>query len=312
MVEDSHSEAFGLPESFVSAFASAHGSDARMKVVEQFFECKEISLGKAGTLELQPNETHQVYLVGSTSLIHIEREGPAGTFFVVQPVPRKQGTIEKSVLEDKIVSEMKKGRKLWLLTRTVPLRPRSDERLRELARESGRLTHDNERSVSASPIGPDEIVPETSSTRLSAVEGASRGGELDVSAFGQLRTMLQNVRLQFWSGEVRSQATESISLAAHKAEEHDITGAIQSIEMVENVFVRLVEQWEHDFREAERLVKRGRGDVGDPTKFKTHKDHHSEMQTRITQAKTKFRIMLNWLREVETKMNHGEQGYRKP
>ena len=59
-------------------------------------------------------------------------------------------------------------------------------------------------------------------------------------------------------------------------------------------------------------MKRGRGDVGDPAKFRTHKDHHVEMQSRITQTKTKFRIMLNWLREIETKMKHGEQGYRKP
>jgi hypothetical protein len=77
--------------------------------------------------------------------------------------------------------------------------------------------------------------------------------------------------------------------------------------MLENVFVRLVEQWENDFREAERRVKRGHDEVGDPAKFKTHKEHHLEMQARINQTKTKFRITLNWLREVETKMKQREQ-----
>ena len=53
MVEDIHAENFGLPEAFVSAFASAHGSDARMKVVEQFFEREEISLGKDGAVRAE-------------------------------------------------------------------------------------------------------------------------------------------------------------------------------------------------------------------------------------------------------------------
>jgi hypothetical protein len=308
MAEDIHADAFGLPESFVSAFVSAHGSDARMKVVEQFFDREEIALGKDGTLELEPNEPHQAYLVGSTSLIHIERQVPAGTFYVVQPVQRKRGTIEKSVLEDKIVREMQKGRKLWLLMRTARSRSLDDERRRESARESDRWTPPDESCVSASAIHPEEIVPETSAPRLSAAVHPSRGGELDLKVFGELRTMLQNVRLQFWKGDVRSQATEFISVAEHKAEEKDITGAIQSIEMLENVFVRLIEQWEQDFREAERQVKRGHGAVGDPAKFKTHQGHHMEMQSRITQTKTKFRIMLNWLRDMETKMKHGEQG----
>ena len=213
---------------------------------------KKSRLARTAQLELKPNEPHQVYLVGSTSLIHIERQGPAGTFHVVQPVQRKRGTIEKSVLEDKIVSQMKESRKLWLLMRKVASPSRSDVRLRGSSRESDRLTQADESGVSGSAIHPDEIVSETSSPRLSAVEDVSRGGELDVKAFGQLRTMLQNVRLQFWNGDVRSQATESLTVAAHKAEEQDITGAIQSIEMVENVFVRLIEQWENDFREAEQ------------------------------------------------------------
>jgi hypothetical protein len=189
--------------------------------------------------------------------------------------------------------------------REVPSRSRSDVQPRESARESDRLTTEDESRVAASAIHPDDIVPDTSSPRLSAADDVSKSEVLDLKAFGQLRTMLQNVRLQFWHGDVRSQATESLSVAALKAEEHDITGAIQSIEMLENVFVRLIEQWEIDFREAERRVKRGRGDIGDPAKFQAHKAHHLEMQSRITQTKTKFRITLNWLREIETKQKRG-------
>lgn len=309
MVEDLHADNFDLPEAFVSAFESAHGSDARMKVVEQFFEREDIALGKEGTLELLPNEPQQVYLVGSTSLIHIERQWPAGTFHVVQPVQRKRGTIEKCVLEDKIVSQMKQGRKFWLLTRKAASRSHDDVRLRDSAPEVDRLKQEDESCVSAAVIHPDEIVPETSSPRLAAVEDVSRGGKVDLQAFDQLRTMLQNVRLQFWNGAARSQATESISVAAQKAEEHDISGAIQSIEMLENLFVRFIEQWEHDFHEAERRVKRGRGEADDPAKIKTLKNHHLEMQSRISQAKTRFRIMLNRMREVETKQKHSEPGY---
>lgn len=308
MDKDVHAENFGLPEAFVSAFASAHGSDARMKVVELFFERAELALGTDGTLALEPNEPHQFYLVGSTSLIHIERHEPTGTFHVVQPVQRKRGTIGKGVLEDKIVSQMKTGRKLWLLIRNVPSSSRRVEPPRQSTPEAGRLAQADDSCASAAAIHPDDIVPATSSPRLAAVEGGGRGGELDLGAFGQLRTMLQNVRLQFWNGDVRSQATETLSVALQKAEEHDITGAIQAIEMLENVFVRLIEQWEHDFREAERRVKRGRGDAGEAAKFKTHLAHHAEMQSRITHTKTKFRIMLNGLRELETKMKHGDPG----
>jgi hypothetical protein len=306
MVADIHAEEFGLPEAFLSAFDSAHGSDARMKVVDQFFEREEIALGKEGTLELKPNEPHQVYLVGSTSLIHIEREGPAGTFYVVRPVQRKRGTIEKSGLEDKIVSQMKKGRKLWLLMRKAASWSRSDVPPRESARAPDRLTPEDESGVSVAAIHPDEIVSETSSPRLSAVEDATSDEEIDLQVFDQLRSMLQNVRLEFWSGRARSQPTESISVAAQKAGEHDISGAIQSIEMLENLFVRLIEQWEHDFHDAERKVKRG-GGAGDTAKFKTFRDHHLDMRSRISQTRTKFRIMLNWLREMETKKKLGEQ-----
>jgi hypothetical protein len=333
MVEDPQAEAFGLPEAFMSAFASAHDSDARMGVVEQFFEREEITPGADGTMELKPTGLLQVYLVGTTSLIHIERQEPPGTFHVVQPVQRKRGSIAKSALEDKIVSEVKKGRKLWLLTRKVPRPSPSDVRLEGSAREpenrrglaqfaesseqivpdpipesGSRIGSKEESLVAGSAIHLDEIVPETSATRLSAVDGASQGGELDLKAFGQLRTMLQNVRLQFWNGNARSQATESITVAARKAEERDITGAIQAIEALENVFVRLIEQWEIDFREAERRVKRSLNEAGDKARFKTFKEHHSEMQSRITQTKTKFRIMLNWLRELETKLKIGGQG----
>jgi hypothetical protein len=306
MIDDIHAETFGLPEAFVSAFDSAHGSDARMKVVEQFFEREEIALDEDGTLELKPNDPHQVYLVGSTSLIHIEREGPAGTFCVIQPVQGKRGTIDKRVLEDKIVSQMKQGRKLSLLMRKAASRSYGEKRLREFAREVGQLRQEDESSVSPEEIHPDEIVPETSSTGISAVADASTRVEIDLQVFGQLRTMLQNVRLEFWNGHARSQATETISVAAKKAEEQDITGAIQSIEALDNLFVRFIEQWEHDFREAERRVRHGHGEAGDPAKIKALKSHHLDMQSRISQAKTKFRIILNQLREIETKQKHGE------
>lgn len=306
MAENLHADDFGLPEAFVSAFVSAPGTDARMKIVEQYFERADIALGKEGTLELKPNEPHQVYLVGSTSLIYIARQLAAGTFYVVQPVERKRGKIEKRVLEDKIVSQMKQGRKLWLLTRKAAARSQGDVRLRESAREVDRLTQEDDSFVSASVIHPDEIVSETSSPRLSAVEDESGSVEVDLQDFGQLRTMLQNVRLEFWNGDARCQPTESISVAVHKAEEHDITGAIQSIEMLDNLFVRFVEQWEHDFHEAERRVKHGHGEAGDPAKLKTLKNHHLQMQSRITQAKTRFRIMLNRLREIESKQKHSE------
>jgi hypothetical protein len=309
VVDDLNAETFGLPEAFVSAFKSAHDRDGRMKVVDQFFDREEIALAMDGAFEIRPNKPHEVYLVGSTSLIHIERPGPEGTLYVVQPVEQKRGTIEQRVLEDKIVNEMKKGRKLWLLMGKGSSASRRDVQRQEFSRESERLAAADVSCVSAPAIHPDEIVPDTSSPRLSAVGDGGESGALDLKAFGQLRTMLQNVRLQFWSGVARSQATESLSVAMRKAEEHDISGAIQSVEALENVFVRLIEQWENDFREAERKVKRGRGDVGDPAKFRALKDHHLDMKSRIAQTNTKFRIMLNWLREVETKMKHGEQGH---
>jgi hypothetical protein len=301
MVEDIHAEEFGLPEAFVSAFHSAQDSDARMQVVAQFFEREEIALGQDGTLELRPNEPHQFYLVGSTSLIHIERQGPAGTLCVLQPVQGKRGTIEKRVLEDKVVSQMKQGRKLWLLMRKAASWSRGDVPLR--------LAQEDENSVSPGEIHPDEIVPETSSTGLSAVADASRGVEIDLQVFGQLRTMLQNVRLEFWNGHVRSQATETISVAAKKAEDQDITGAIQSIEALDNLFVRFIEQWEHDLHEAERRVRHGHGEAGDPAKIKALKSHHLDMQSRIAQVKTKFRIILNLLRETEAKQKRSGQGH---
>jgi hypothetical protein len=300
-----------LPDAFVSAFASADGSDARMKVVEQFYEREEVALTKAGALPLRPNDAHQVYLVGSTSLIHIERQGPAGGWYVVQPVQQRQGTVEKKVLEDKIVSEMRKGRKLWLLRPKASWQSRPDGPQREFVRTSERLTQEDGGGP-PSAVPADDIASTTSSPSPAAVADVGTGEEVDLKAFGQLRTILQNVRLQFWNGNFRSQPTESIKVAIQKAEDHDITGAIQAMEMLENVFVRLVEQWEGDFREAERRVRRGRGDPGDPAKFRTLKEHHLEMQSRIVQAKTKFRIMFNWLRDLETKMKRREQVCQKP
>ena len=133
MVEDIHAEEFELPEAFVSAFQSANGSDARMKVVGHFFEAEEITLGQDDWVALKPNGSHQVYLVGSSSLIHIERHEPEGTLYVVQPVQRKRGTIGKSDLEGQVVSQLKKGRKLWLLTRKAAIavaQPRAAARIR--------------------------------------------------------------------------------------------------------------------------------------------------------------------------------------
>jgi hypothetical protein len=312
MVEDLHADKFGLPGAFLSEFALAHGSDARMKVVEQFFECQDIVLGKEGTFELKPNEPNQFYLVGSTSLIHVEREWPQGTFHVIQPVQRKRGTIEKGVLKDKIVSQMKQGRKLWLLTPKAGLQSPGDVRLQESAQKVDGPTTAGESSVSALAIHPDEIVSETSSPRLSAGEEVGPGGEVDPQAFGQLRTTVQNVRLQFWNGNARSEPTESISVAAKKAENRDVSGAIQSIEMLENLFVRFIDHWEHDLHEAERRVKHGHGEAGDPAKLKTLKDHHLQMHSRIAQAKTQFRIMLNRLRDIESKQKRNEQGFLNP
>lgn len=301
MVDDIRIAEFRVLESFVSAFEFAHGSEARMKVVDQFYLREEISLSEDGTLKLDPNDTHQVYLVGSSSLIHVERHEPEDTLYVVQPVQRKRGKIGKAALEDKIVSQLKKGRKLWLLTRKVTTRSRHDVPPQGSAPESDPLTPEGESCVSAVAMHPDEVVPDTSSHRISALEQVGGVEEINLQAFGQLRTMLQNVRLEFWNGEARSQPTETISVAAQKAEEHNITGAIQSLEMLENVFVRLIEQWEQDFHKAQRRVKRGSGEVGDADKFKKLNGHHLAMHSRIAQAKTKFRIMLNWLREIETK-----------
>jgi hypothetical protein len=299
MVDENLALEFHLPVGFVSAFELAHGSDARMKVVDQFFHREEVSLSKDGTLELEPNDTHQVYLVGSSSLIHIERHEPEGTLYVIQPVQGKRGTIGKNALEDKIVSQMKTGRKLWLLTRKVAARSHVGTPPQATVQESEPLAQEGESCVSAVAMHPDQLVSDTSSAGIPAVSQDDTGEELNIQAFGQLRTMLQNVRLEFWSGQARSQPTETVSVAAQKAEQHDITGAIQSLEMLENVFVRLIEQWEQDFHAAERRVKRGGNDAGDPKRFKILKEHHQEMRSRIAQAKTKFRIMLNWLRETE-------------
>jgi hypothetical protein len=211
-------------------------------------------------------------------------------------------------LKDKIVSQMKQGRKLWLLTPKAGLRSHGDVRPRESAQKVDRLTPASESCVSASAIHADEIVSETSSPRLSAVEDVSRGGEVDLQAFGQLRTTVQNVRLQFWNGNARSEPTESISVAAKKAEKRDVTGAIQSIEMLENLFVRFIDQWEHDLHEADRRVRHGHGEAGDPAKLKMLKEHHLQMHPRIAQAKTQFRIMLNRLRDIESKQKRSEQG----
>ena len=72
------------------------------------------------------------------------------------------------------------------------------------------------------------------------------------------------------------------------------------------VFSRLIEQWEQDFKQAERRVRRGGAKGGDPNRFKDFKAHHLGMQSRISQTKAKFRVMLNWLREIETEQNRGE------
>ena len=167
----------------------------------------------------------------------------------------------------------------------------------------------DERSAAAPAIHPEEIVPEVSSPRLSAVEDEGRREELDLQVFDQLRTLIQNIRLEYWQGEVRSQPTETISLAAKKAENNDITGAIQAIEMFENVFSRLIEQWEQDFKQAERTMRRGGDKGGDPNRFKDLKAHHLDMRSRISQTKAKFRVMLNWMREIETEQKREKQGH---
>jgi hypothetical protein len=267
MVEDIHTEEFELPEAFVSAFQSANGSDARMKVVGQFVEAEEITLGQDDWVALKPNESHQVYLVGSSSLIHIERHEPEGTLYVVQPVQRKRGTIGKSDLEGQVVSQLKKGRKLWLLTRKAATRLRSRVPPQESGGDQDRVVQKDERLAATPTIHPEELVPETSSPKLSAVKDEGRHEELDLHLFDQLRTLLQIIRLEFWQGRVRSQPTETISLAAKKAEDNDINGAIQAIEMFENIFFRLIEQWEQDFKQAERRVRRGGAKGGDPTQL---------------------------------------------
>ena len=89
-------------------------------------------------------------------------------------------------------------------------------------------------------------------------------------------------------------------MAAKKAQDYDLVGAIQAIEMFENVFTRLIEQWEQDFKQAERLSKRG---GGDKDRFKKFRDDHLQMQSRVSHTKAKFRMLLNWLREVDSKMN---------
>jgi hypothetical protein len=311
MVADIQVAHFDLPDALLRAFESAQGSDARLKIVEQYFEREEIALRKDGTLPLRANDPHEVYLVGSTSLIHIERE-EAGAWSVVQPIQGRRGTVEKSVLENKIVGEMRKGRKLWLLSRNASRQSRPEGPQRDSALTSDRLKPVDGDDVPPSDVHPDDLVSDTSSPRLTAAEDVSRNEEPDLKAFSQLRTILQNVRLQFWNGNVRSQSTESIKVAIQKVEDHDVTGAIQAMEMLENVFVRLVEQWECDFREAERRVKRGRGEAGDLAKSKALKAHHLEMHSRIVQAKTQFRIMFNWLRDLETKMKRRAQGCQKP
>lgn len=309
MVEDIHAEEFELPEAFVSAFESADGSDARMKVVGQFFEGEEITLGQDDWVALKPNESHQVYLVGSSSLIHIERQEPDGTLYVVRPVQRKRGTIGKRALEGQVVSQLKKGRKLWLLTCKAASRLRRRVPPQEPAGDQDRVVQKDEGSASTPAIHPDEIVPETSSPKLSAVKDEGRHEEINLQAFDQLRTSLQNIRLEFWQGKFRSQPTEAISLAAKKAEDNDISGAIQAIEMTENIFARLIEQWEQDFKQAERKTRRGGAKGGDPNRFKNFKGHHLDMRSRISQTKATFRITLNWLREREMQQKREKQGH---
>lgn len=306
MVEDIHVEVFELPEAFVSAFQSANGSDARMKVVGHFFEAEEIPLGQDDWVVLKPNGSHQMYLVGSSSLIHVERHEPEGTLYVVQPVQRRRGTIGKSDLEGQVVSQLKKGRKLWLLTRKAAMRLSSPVPLQESGESKDRVERQAESSAAISAIHPEEIVPETSSPGLSAERDEDEHEELDLQVFDQLRTLLQNIRLEYWQGRVRFQPVETISMAAKKAEDNDINGAIQAIEMFENGFFRLIEQWEQDFKQAERRVRRGGAKGGDPNRFKDFKAHHLGMQSRISQTKAKFRVMLNWLREIETEQNRGE------
>jgi hypothetical protein len=311
MDKDIHATGFELPAAFVHAFTSANGSAARMTVVGQFFEREEIALGEDNQVALKPNASHEVYLVGSTSLIHIERQESEDTFYVVQPVPHKTGMIPKDALEDQIVSQLRKGRKLWLLTRKAASPSRRDMPPREHVQESEPLIQKQETAVSTPVIRPHEIVPDTSSPRLAAVKDEGREGEseeVDVQAFGQLRTLLQNVRLQFWHGNARTQPTETITVAEHKAEHRDLKGAIQAIEMLENGFVRLVEQWEHDFHDTERRMKRGGADAGDPQEFRRFRDDHVEMKSRITYTKTKFRLVLNWLRELEAEQKREKQG----
>lgn len=311
MVEHIHAEGFELPAVFISAFQSANGSDARMKVVGLFFESEEITLDQDGCVALKPNDAHQVYLVGSSSLIHIEREEPAGTWIVVQPVQRRRGTIGKGDLEGQVVSQMKKGRKLWLLTRKATARSRSRVPPQDSGGDQDRVVPQDEESAAISAIHPHEIVPEISSPRLSAEIDIGRREELDIRIFDELRTMLQNIRLEYWQGRVRTQPTETISLAAKKAEDNDISGAIQAIEMFENLFFRITEQWGQDFEKAERIVKRGGVKGGDHNRFKDFQAHHLDMQSRISQAKSTFRILLNRLREAETDQLREEQGHEE-